>query len=364
MAESSHRQFAEEIRAFVAENWQEPDPDLARWRDALITRCWHLPHWPQENGGPGWSPTQQFIWAKCLAQAGAPDLQTDGTLIVGPLLYQGMKGVNEQPLATAWLDELRGGVDQWQVLVREPDWDFTATGLTTVIDSSGSISGTKLIRPGAETKYLCCLARKAGAAVWALFEAEENEVSGGCLVLDGAAVELEISAEDDVARLVRLIPEHQLYRSFDIQSQLQALRRYWDTMEFDEDEVSELLRSHAELGVAAEALAAMEERYVHALDAGLELPFPREVLNARSREVLIELGDLQVRSFGYYALPYPDPLLTHNEGPVGPGTEGDIGVGMDTDVRRTLGRLTGELYEDAFSESFVLHDTIAKDLEL
>ena len=82
-------------------------------------------------------------------------------------------------------------------------------------------------------------------------------------------------------------------------------------------------------GNAVAALEAMELRYVEAQTRGGEPPFPAVALRARSREILLQLGDLQMQSFGYYALPYPDEALLHNEGPVGP-------AGTTAAVRRNL----------------------------
>ncbi len=43
--------------------------------------------------------------------------------------------------------------------------------------------------------------------------------------------------------------------------------------------------------------------------------FAAEVAGA---EIGQRIGELAVEVFGYYALPFPDPLLIDNEGPIGP----------------------------------------------
>jgi len=43
-------------------------------------------HWPVEDGGTGWSPTQRFIFEKECALAGAPSLSILGLRLVGPVI--------------------------------------------------------------------------------------------------------------------------------------------------------------------------------------------------------------------------------------------------------------------------------------
>ena len=73
-------------------------------------------------------------------------------------------------------------------------------------------------------------------------------------------------------------------------------------------------------------------------ERGVEVPFPLSILRLRSREILLQLGALQMESFGYYALPYPDEMLLHNEGPIGPNAAAAT-------VRQNLTQHVAALYE-------------------
>eukprot|EP00611_Tribonema_gayanum_P014591 TRINITY_DN26005_c0_g1_i1.p4 TRINITY_DN26005_c0_g1~~TRINITY_DN26005_c0_g1_i1.p4 ORF type:complete len:106 (+),score=14.19 TRINITY_DN26005_c0_g1_i1:230-547(+) len=90
--------FREEVRTFLAENLPERlrdgarrtpgvfvEPDIGmEWHRILYKQGWVAPHWPKEDGGTGWTPTQKFIFEKECALAGAPALAILGLRLVGP----------------------------------------------------------------------------------------------------------------------------------------------------------------------------------------------------------------------------------------------------------------------------------------
>ena len=81
------------------------------------------------------------------------------------------------------------------------------------------------------------------------------------------------------------------------------------------------------------------------------------MLRGRSREILLQLGDLQVQSFGYYALPYPDEALLHNEGPIGP-------EGATAAMRRVLSTRIALQHETASQWMESWKDELAQHLDL
>ncbi|MBN8474338.1 acyl-CoA dehydrogenase family protein [Sulfuritalea sp.] len=90
--------FREEVRRFVAEKL----PDAIRhkvmngvhlsreehvqWQRALHGRGWGGVGWPREFGGPGWTPTEQYIFEEECAAAGAPRLISFGLKMIAPVL--------------------------------------------------------------------------------------------------------------------------------------------------------------------------------------------------------------------------------------------------------------------------------------
>ncbi len=90
--------FREEVRRFVAEKL----PDGIRhkvmngvhlnreehvlWQRTLHARGWGGVGWPREFGGPGWTPTEQYIFEEECAAAGAPRLISFGLKMIAPVL--------------------------------------------------------------------------------------------------------------------------------------------------------------------------------------------------------------------------------------------------------------------------------------
>lgn len=96
------QQFREDVRAWIAEAYDDELRALmaqskngyldkagqVRWQKALHARGWAAPNWPQEYGGPGWSPTQRFIFQSELATAGCPPVSPMGLKMVAPVIMK------------------------------------------------------------------------------------------------------------------------------------------------------------------------------------------------------------------------------------------------------------------------------------
>jgi alkylation response protein AidB-like acyl-CoA dehydrogenase len=57
-----------------------------RWQKLLAARGWAAPDWPVEYGGPGWTPTQKYIFQMECARAGTPPVSPMGLKMVAPVL--------------------------------------------------------------------------------------------------------------------------------------------------------------------------------------------------------------------------------------------------------------------------------------
>ena len=92
--------FREEVRTFLAEKLPQRLKDGARrtpgvfvepdigmeWHRILYEQGWVAYHWPKEDGGTGWTPTQKVIFEKECALAGAPGISILGLRLVGPVI--------------------------------------------------------------------------------------------------------------------------------------------------------------------------------------------------------------------------------------------------------------------------------------
>lgn len=92
--------FRQDVRAFIqAELSSETHrkmvegrlpsvSEVVAWQRALNARGWATPAWPQEWGGPGWSPVERAIFLDELHQAPAPEPVSFNVAMIGPVLIR------------------------------------------------------------------------------------------------------------------------------------------------------------------------------------------------------------------------------------------------------------------------------------
>jgi alkylation response protein AidB-like acyl-CoA dehydrogenase len=90
--------FREQVRRFVSENLPESirhkvmngihleREEHVRWQRILHAHGWGGVGWPKEFGGPGWSPTELYIFEEECARGGAPRLISFGLKMIAPVL--------------------------------------------------------------------------------------------------------------------------------------------------------------------------------------------------------------------------------------------------------------------------------------
>jgi len=149
--------FREEVRAFLAENLPErlregarrspgvfAEPDIGlEWHRILARKGWVAPHWPREDGGTGWTPTQRFIFEKECGLAGAPPLSILGLRLVGPVICH--FGTPEQK--ARFLPGILSGDVYWCQGYSEPGSGSDLASLTTSARRDGDeyvINGSKI----------------------------------------------------------------------------------------------------------------------------------------------------------------------------------------------------------------------------
>jgi len=149
--------FREEVRDFLAENLSDRLKDGARrtpgvfvepdigmeWHRILAAKGWVAPHWPKEDGGTGWTPTQKFIFEKECALAGAPALAILGLRLVGPVICE--FGTPEQK--ARFLPRILSGDDYWCQGYSEPGSGSDLASLKTSARLEGDeyvVNGSKI----------------------------------------------------------------------------------------------------------------------------------------------------------------------------------------------------------------------------
>lgn len=149
--------FREEVRAFLHDNLPDRlrdgarrtpgvfvEPDIGmEWHRTLYRKGWVAPHWPKEDGGTGWTPTQKFIFEKECALAGAPALAILGLRLVGPVICA--FGTPEQK--ARFLPRILSGEDYWCQGYSEPGSGSDLASLKTAARLDGDeyiINGSKI----------------------------------------------------------------------------------------------------------------------------------------------------------------------------------------------------------------------------
>ena len=149
--------FAEEVRAFLATNLPDHlrdgaartpgvfvEPDIGiEWQRILHEKGWLAVHWPVEDGGTGWTPTQRYLFDRECALAGAPSLSVLGLKLVGPVICR--FGTPEQK--AHFLPRILSGEDSWCQGYSEPGSGSDLASLKTRAVRDGDryrITGSKI----------------------------------------------------------------------------------------------------------------------------------------------------------------------------------------------------------------------------
>src|ERR1700734_1848703 len=146
--------FRAEVRAFVRDTLPASirektvagrrlsKDDYERWTRILAAKGWGAPHWPQEWGGPGWSPIQLSIFLDETQRGNAPELVAFGVSMVGPVIYTfGSKAQKQR-----FLPRIIDLSDWWCQGFSEPGAGSDLAGLRTKAERDGDswvINGQK-----------------------------------------------------------------------------------------------------------------------------------------------------------------------------------------------------------------------------
>jgi len=158
--------FREEVRAFFKENEYKPGEDYAQWRLDWFAKArekggWDVPKWPVDFGGPGWSPTQHYIWEQETAVAALPWDMPFGISMLAPVLMA--YGNKEQQ--DRFLPDIRARKVNWCQGYSEPGAgsDLAALKTKAVLSEDGSeytVNGTKIwTTAGHIADWIFCLTR-------------------------------------------------------------------------------------------------------------------------------------------------------------------------------------------------------------
>jgi alkylation response protein AidB-like acyl-CoA dehydrogenase len=149
--------FRAEVRAFLDEKLNARlregaantpsvfvEPDITReWQAILNEKGWLATMWPKEDGGPGWTAVEKYIFEKECAIAGAPALPVLGLKLVGPVICR--FGTPAQK--ARFLPRILSGEDYWCQGYSEPGSGSDLASLKTRAVRKGDryvVNGSKI----------------------------------------------------------------------------------------------------------------------------------------------------------------------------------------------------------------------------
>src|SRR4249919_1372591 len=158
--------FRDEVRDFLRTNAYKPGADYTEWRDGWFAKAkakggWDVPKWPKQFGGPGWTPTQHYIWEQETSTAMLPFDMPFGVGMLAPILM----GYGSKEQQERFLPDIRARKVNWCQGYSEPGAGSDLAALKTKAELSTdgkyyTVNGTKIWTTAAHmADWIFCLTR-------------------------------------------------------------------------------------------------------------------------------------------------------------------------------------------------------------
>ena len=138
--------------------------DYVSWQRKLFEQGWGGVSWPKEFGGPGWSPTERYIFEEECAAGGAPRLIPFGLRMLAPVLM----AFGSQKQQQRYLPKIMAAEEWWCQGYSEPGAGSDLASLKTRAENCGDhyrVTGQKTWTTLAQyADWMFCLVRTDSAA--------------------------------------------------------------------------------------------------------------------------------------------------------------------------------------------------------
>ena len=338
-------EFRQEVRSFFEENQMKPDEDYFTWRLEWFKKArekgnWDVPKWPEKFGGPGWTPTQHYIWEQETAKATIPFDLPFGLGMLAPILMS--YGTEEQ--RERFLPDIRDRKVNWCQGYSEPGAGSDLANLKTkaVLSEDGThyvVNGSKIWTTLAHmADWIFCLTRtddsgiKQQGITFLLFPMKQEGIEVKPIITLGGShtvntvhftdvkvpVENRVGEEGKGWTYAKGLLEHErtglagLSRSLvaleKLKENAQSIPRGNGTLMDDPGYKSKI----AELEIDLMATEYTELRSLASASAGEELGPESSILKLKGTEIQQRVQKLTVEASGVFASAWGDK-------PVGPG---------------------------------------------
>jgi len=334
--------FRAEARSFIAENYpkslrgkQDEGDELAKedflsWHRILAKKGWIAPAWPVEYGGPGWTPTQRFIWSEETARADCIRIMPFGITMVGPVIYT--FGTAEQK--AHFLPRILSGEDWWCQGYSEPGAGSDLANLRTMAVADGDdyiVNGQKtwttmaqhadwgffLVRTNKEVKaqegisFLLIDMKSAGIAVRPIITlGGEHEVNEVWLEDVRVPISQRIYEENKGWTCAKFLLAHERTGIAAIAGSKRGVERIKEIARTELDGDRSLYtnpffrRKVSELEVDLTALEYTELRSLAGEAAGKGPGAEASLLKIKGSEIQQRITELALEAVGHYGAPY------------------------------------------------------------
>ena len=337
-------EFRQEVRSFFEENQMKPGEDYFSWRLEWFKKArekgnWDVPKWPEKFGGPGWTPTQHYIWEQETAKATIPFDLPFGLGMLAPILMS--YGTEEQ--RERFLPDIRDRKVNWCQGYSEPGAGSDLANLKTkaVLSEDGThyvVNGSKIWTTLAHmADWIFCLTRtddsgiKQKGITFLLFPMKQEGIEVKPIITLGGShtvntvhftdvkvpVENRVGEEGKGWTYAKGLLEHErtglagLSRSLvaleKLKDNAQSISRGNGTLMDDSGYKSKI----AELEIDLMATEYTELRSLASASAGEELGPESSILKLKGTEIQQRIQKLTVEASGVFAPAWGDK-------PVGP----------------------------------------------
>jgi alkylation response protein AidB-like acyl-CoA dehydrogenase len=355
--------FRDEIRAWIAENYADDlkrqlsqskngyldKAGQVRWQKTLASRGWAAPDWPVEYGGPGFTPSQRYIFNMEMSLAGVPTSSPMGLKMVAPVIMA--FGSDEQK--KRHLPPILNSDIWWCQGYSEPGSGSDLASLQMRADRDGDfyvLNGSKIWTTHAQwADWMFCLVRTAfegkpqNGISFLLLEMTTPGITVRPLpTLDGpiegqqevnqvffenvrVPVANRIGEEGKGWTYAKYLLEFERGNAYapGLMKMLEKVRKIASLEAGDDGEPlirdPDFRRKLSEIEIRVEALNATELRIFSAMGSGQPVGPASSMLKLTGSETQQAITELTLEAVGNYALPFvEDTFAQSNEPRAGP----------------------------------------------
>ncbi len=347
--------FQREVRAWFAANTPEHlrrkvvtgqmlnKDDIVHWQRRLDDQGFLVVGWPKAHGGPGWTPTQRYLFDLERAAASAPLGISMGVIMLGPVLMA--FGTDAQK--ARYLPRIRRCEDWWCQGYSEPGAGSDLASLKTSAVADGDdyvINGSKIWTTYAHwADMMFCLVRTGNTGK------KQEGISFLLIEMDRCGIE--------VRPIVSIDGEHHLNQVFF--TDLRVPKTNLVGREGQGWEIAKYLLTHERTNIAgvADSKAALSNLYEAAVQ---RRSGGRPLLDDAAMRSKLARAEIDLMALEYTNL----RVLSATAAGKAPGPESSLLKIMGTAVQQTLSELSVEIAaeqawpwhaEGAFAEARFAH---------